>query len=118
MLSVMSVPEIYWLTRIPELATLLVIVPMIVALGACAVPSMLLLFERIDIDVFGSNVSLMPAAKRAFLKKFAIISGVISVVLMTVAAFLPSKEDVRLMILRDLAQKEGINVSISDVSLR
>ena len=109
----MSITEIYWLTRVVDIAALAVTVPAVVATLVCIVALAMLLFNWCDSGSFGySECSFLSKTHLKLCKKAAVISGIMFLLLLFASAFIPSKSDVQLMVLKQLAAQDGILVSV------
>lgn len=111
----MSITYIYWLTRIPEFATLLITMPGIIAMFAAIAFGLCLAFDFIDMKVNNAGTVFKDDEKK-FLKKAFMISSIIMLVSFTISIFIPSKDDVRLMIAKEIVTSEGIMISFPDSS--
>lgn len=109
----MSITYIYWLTRIPDFATLTVTMPGIIAMFVAIAFGIFLAFDFFDAKLNNSTSAFKDSEKKFFKKAF-IISSAVMLVSFFITAFIPSKEDVRLMIAKEIMTTEGIMISFPD----
>jgi len=109
----MSITYIYWLTRIPEFASVLITMPGIIAMFVAIGFGIFLAFDFFDTKL-NNSTSAFTESERKFFKKAFIISSVVMLVSFFISTFIPSKEDVRLMIAKEIVTTEGIMISFPD----
>lgn len=109
----MSTTQIYWLTRIPDITQFFITILGAIATIVFSISICILMLVYLDKKL---NIGVTSGADDPdiwIFRKASYISGIVMLVLMFIDAFIPSKQDVHLMIAKELATQDGIVVNIA-----
>lgn len=109
----MSTTQIYWLTRIPDITQFFITIPGAIAAIVFFISICLLILVYIDKKLNIGVTSETDDTDLQICRKASSISGIVMLVLMFIDAFIPSKQDMHLMIAKQLATQDGVVVNIA-----